>query len=126
MRGNVEEAVQPVKDALARLNALYAEYANPDADFDALAKEQGELESFIQTVDGHNLERQLEIAADALRLPAWVAEVAKLSGGEKRRVALCRFLLSGPDMLLLDEPPTIWTPNRWAGWNAFSTNTRVR
>ncbi len=104
VRGNVEEAVQAVKDALARLDALYAEYANPDADFDALAKEQGELESFIQTVDGHNLERQLEIAADALRLPAWDADVAKLSGGEKRRVALCQLLLSGPDMLLLDEP----------------------
>jgi sulfate-transporting ATPase len=104
VRGNVEEAVQQIKDALDRLNALYAEYANPDADFDALAKEQGELEAFIQTADGHNLDRQLEIAADALRLPPWEAEVNKLSGGEKRRVALCKLLLSAPDMLLLDEP----------------------
>jgi len=104
VRGNVEEAVQPVKDALDRLNTLYGEYANPDADFDALAKEQGDLEAYIQTVDGHNLERHLEIAADALRLPPWGAEVPKLSGGEKRRVALCRLLLSKPDMLLLDEP----------------------
>jgi sulfate-transporting ATPase len=104
VRGNVEEAVQTIKDALDRLNALYAEYANPDADFDSLAKEQGELEAFIQTADGHNLDRQLEIAADALRLPPWEAEVNKLSGGEKRRVALCKLLLSAPDMLLLDEP----------------------
>jgi ATP-binding cassette ChvD family protein len=104
VRGNIEEAVQPIKDALDRLNAVYGEYADPDADFDALAKEQAELEAFIQTTDGHNLDRQLEIAADALRLPPWDADVSKLSGGEKRRVALCKLILSKPDMLLLDEP----------------------
>ena len=104
VRGNVEEAVQPIKAALARLDAVYTEYANPDADFDALAREQAELEAHIQAVGGHDLERQLEIAADALRLPPWDADVAKISGGERRRVALCRLLLSKPDMLLLDEP----------------------
>jgi ATP-binding cassette ChvD family protein len=104
VRGNVEEAVKPVKDALVRLDAIYAAYAEPDADFDALAKEQGELEALIQATDGHNLDRQLEIAADALRLPPWDADVTKLSGGERRRVALCQLLLSKPDMLLLDEP----------------------
>ncbi len=104
VRGNVEAAVKPIKDALDRLNAVYAEYANADADFDALAKEQGELEALIETCDGHNLDRTLEVAADALRLPPWDANVAKLSGGERRRVALCTLLLSKPDMLLLDEP----------------------
>ena len=104
VRGNVEQAVKPIKDALDRLNAVYAEYANADADFDALAKEQGELEALIESCDGHNLERTLEVAADALRLPPWEADVAKLSGGERRRVALCTLLLSKPDMLLLDEP----------------------
>lgn len=104
VRGNVEEALAHVKDALSRLDAVYAAYAEPDADFDALAKEQAELENIIQASDGHNLERTLEVAADALRLPPWDADVSKLSGGEKRRVALCRLLLSHPDMLLLDEP----------------------
>jgi sulfate-transporting ATPase len=104
VRGNIEEAVADIKAALARLDEVYAAYAAPDADFDALAKEQAELENLIQATDGHNLERTLDLAADALRLPPWEANVATLSGGERRRVALCRLLLSKPDMLLLDEP----------------------
>jgi ATP-binding cassette ChvD family protein len=104
VRGNVEEAMAPIKDALARLDEVYAAYADPEADFDKLASEQADLEAWLQTADGHNLDRTLGIAADALRLPPWDAAVTNLSGGEKRRVALCRLLLSKPDMLLLDEP----------------------
>lgn len=104
VRGNLEQALGPIKEALAELDKVYAAYAEPDADFDALASKQAQLESFLSTVDGHALERQLEIAADALRLPAMDADVKVLSGGEKRRVALCKLLLSKPDMLLLDEP----------------------
>jgi len=104
VRGNVEEGLGEIKQAQQRLDEVYAAYAEPDADFDALAAEQARLENIIQAADAHNLERTLEVAADALRLPPWDADVTKLSGGEKRRVALCKLLLSAPDMLLLDEP----------------------
>jgi ATP-binding cassette ChvD family protein len=104
VRGNVEVAVAHIQDALAKLDAVYAAYAEPDADFDKIAAEQARLEAIVQATDGHNLERQLEVAADALRLPPWDADVTKISGGERRRVALCQLLLSKPDMLLLDEP----------------------
>ncbi len=104
VRGNIEEAVAEIKEALAKLDQVYLDYAAEDADFDKLAAEQARLEDIINACDGHNLERKLEVAADALRLPEWDADVTKLSGGEKRRVALCRLLLSNPDMLLLDEP----------------------
>ena len=100
----IEESVADVKEALAGLDAVYAAYAEPDADFDELAKQQARFENLIEAKDGHNLQIMLERAADAMRLPPWDAEVKHLSGGERRRVALCRLLLDKPDMLLLDEP----------------------
>jgi energy-dependent translational throttle protein EttA len=104
VRQAVEEGVGEIFEAQTKLDEIYAAYAEEGADFDKLAAEQQRLEAILATSDAHTLERTLEIAADALRLPPWDAKIANLSGGEKRRVALCRLLLSKPDMLLLDEP----------------------
>ena len=104
VREAVESGLGEVIEARNKLEAVYAAYAEPDADFDALATEQARLEAVIAAADGSRTDQQMEIAADALRLPPWEAKIKLLSGGEKRRVALCRLLLSKPDMLLLDEP----------------------
>jgi sulfate-transporting ATPase len=104
VRETVEEGLAQIMAARTRLEEIYAAYGEPDADFDKLAEEQAKLEAVLFASGGDDLEQQLEIAADALRLPPWDAKIGPLSGGEKRRVALCRLLLSKPDMLLLDEP----------------------
>jgi sulfate-transporting ATPase len=104
VRQAVEEGLGDVFQAQKKLDEIYAAYAEPDADFDALAAEQAKYEAILATSDGGSPEQQLEVAADALRLPAWDAKIENLSGGEKRRVALCKLLLQKPDMLLLDEP----------------------
>src|SRR5579863_6755683 len=103
VRETVEEGLGSLLVARQRLDALYAEYGNHEADFDKLAEEQSKLEAIIAAA-GDDMDQQLEVAADALRLPPWDAKIGPLSGGEKRRVALCRLLISKPDMLLLDEP----------------------
>jgi len=104
VRQAVEQGLGELFEAHKKLEEIYAAYADPEADFDALSLEQGRLEAVIAASDGHNVEQKMEVAADALRLPPWDARIGTLSGGEKRRVALCRLLLSSPDMLLLDEP----------------------
>ncbi|MGP6188835.1 MAG: energy-dependent translational throttle protein EttA [Vulcanimicrobiaceae bacterium] len=104
VRETVEEALSEVLAARKRLEEIYAAYGEPDANFEALAEEQAKLEAHLFSQDGDSVEQQLDVASDALRLPPWDAKIATLSGGEKRRVALCRLLLSKPDMLLLDEP----------------------
>jgi len=104
VRENVEEGILEAVEALKELEQIYVDYAEPDADFDKLAKRQGQLEDIIEHWDAHNIDSQLSIAADALRLPPWDSDVSLLSGGERRRVALCKLLISKPDMILLDEP----------------------
>ncbi|QGT78550.1 energy-dependent translational throttle protein EttA [Guyparkeria halophila] len=104
VRGNVMDGVGEMAELLERFNKVSEQFADPDADFEALMEEQGKLQDQIEAGGGWDLDRKLEVAADALRLPPWDADVTKLSGGERRRVALCRLLLSNPDMLILDEP----------------------
>jgi len=126
VRGNVEEAVAATKKLLDDFNEISMKFAEPmsDDEMNKLMEKQGKLQEQIDAAGAWELDRKLEIAADALRLPPWDADVTKLSGGERRRVALCQLLLSQPDMLLLDERPTTSTPSRWHGWSASCTTTR--
>lgn len=125
VRESVEEAVSEVVNALKGLDEVYAKYAEPDADFDKLAAQQGKYEEIIQAHDGHNLNVQLERAADALRLPDWDAKIANLSGGERRRVALCRLLLENQTCCCSTNRPTTWMPNPWRGWSASCMTSKA-
>jgi hypothetical protein len=128
VRGNVEEGVSELKSLLTEYDAISNKFAEPmsDDEMNTLLERQGDLQSKIDAANGWDLDRTLDIAADALRLPAWDATVANLSGGEKRRVALCKLLLSQPDMLLLDEPTNHLDARAWPGSNDSSVNTRAR
>jgi len=122
VRGNVEEAVQVIKDTLAELDQVYAAYAEPDADFDAIAARQAELEAFIQASGGHDLDRTLEIAADALRLPDWNANSRVANAAASHCAGCCS---PTPTCYYWTSPPTTWTPNRWPGSNASCTTSRA-
>lgn len=126
VRGNVEDGLGEIKDAREQLEKVYAAYAEADADFDKLAAEQARLENILQAAGATNLDHVLEVAAEALRLPPWDADVMKLSGGERRRVGLCRLLLSNPTCCCWMSLATISTLNPSPGWNAICRNIPAR